>query len=57
MFLCLDEIPPDIEHLPERVFRDLQSLSTWLQNCGSPSDFVTVYSTMRSHTLLKTLQR
>ena len=42
--------------MPARVHTDLVSIAVWLQNCGYNTDYMQIYSSIRSNSLLKSLQ-
>eukprot|EP00794_Sanderia_malayensis_P009128 gene9128-10101_t len=46
----------NIEHLPERTMAELRIIATWLTTHGPNTDFMSVYSQVRSNTLKLSLQ-
>ncbi|KAK2148385.1 hypothetical protein LSH36_500g00027 [Paralvinella palmiformis] len=51
-----DEEPPIIEHFPQRVHNELKLISSWLQRCDATTDYLSVYASVRSHAVVKSLQ-
>ena len=46
-----------IEQLPERTLQELSLIAKWLLNCGIDTDYMQVYSTIRSSIVVKSLHR
>ena len=51
-----DNEPVTIDHMPVKVLEELQQIANWLQNCGMDTDYVQVFSKLRSDTLVKSIQ-
>ncbi|KAK2185572.1 hypothetical protein NP493_228g06031 [Ridgeia piscesae] len=49
------EEPQLIEQLPERTLTELSLIAHWLQNCGMETDYMQLYSTVRSSMVVKSL--
>jgi len=56
LFIITDEEPPIIEHFPQRVHNELKLISSWLQRCDATTDYLSVYASVRSHAVVKSLQ-
>lgn len=45
-----------MEHLPEKVAKELGEIARWLVTNGNTTDFLNVYTTSRSGILVRSLQ-
>ena len=54
--LTSEDEPVYIEHFSQRVRTELTTMCTWLQKADNTGSYMTTYSTVRSNTLIKSLQ-